>query len=277
MKKIENMCLDAERALYGERSVLVERCRFEGPADGESALKECKDIVAKNCFFALRYPFWHDVGASLSDSEMTVACRAPFWYSRNVSVDRSILHGDKAFRECKNVTLRACDVRSLEFGWSVDGFEIENTSAEGEYFLLRSARVRIKNLTFSGKYSFQYVKDAVIENSVLDTKDAFWHAENVTVRDSVLKGEYLGWYSKKLTLVRCKIIGTQPLCYSEGLRLIDCEMENTDLAFERSTVRASIKTPVLSIKNPKRGRISAPAVGEIICDEEWAKGTVIIT
>ena len=80
MKKVEKMCLDAERALYGERSLLVEECRFEGPADGESALKECKDIEARRCLFDLRYPFWHDTGVLLADSEMTPSCRAPVWY-----------------------------------------------------------------------------------------------------------------------------------------------------------------------------------------------------
>ena len=278
MKKVEKMCIDAERALYGERSLLVEECRFEGPADGESALKECKDIEARRCLFALRYPFWHDVGVLLSDSEMTSSCRAPFWYSRNVSVEKTRLHGDKAFRECKNVSLRACDVRSLEFGWSVDGLAMEDTRAEGEYFLLRSEHVRIKNLTFQGKYSFQYVKNAVIENRVLDTKDAFWHAEGVTVRDSVLKGEYLGCYSKNLTLVRCKIIGTQPFCYAKNLILEDCEMVDCDLSFENTTVQATVNGEIISVKNPAGGSITADSIGEIILDEyQWKTAPCTIT
>lgn len=277
MKKIEGERFDAERALYGERSVLVKNCRFEGPLDGESAFKECKDVTAEDCYFDLRYPFWHDVGARVSASKMTVGCRAAFWYSRSIQIENTEMHGDKALRECKEIDVCGCDIRSDEFGWSVKGFSLENTRAAGEYFLLRSERVRIKNLSFCGKYSFQYVKDAVIEASHLDTKDAFWHAENVTVRDSVLKGEYLGWYSKGLTLIRCKIIGTQPLCYCQGLRLIDCEMQDADLAFEKSSVRASIKSPVLSIKNPKRGKITLPAVGEIVCDEKWSKCKVVIT
>ncbi|MFR9189351.1 MAG: cyclophilin-like fold protein [Anaerotruncus massiliensis (ex Togo et al. 2019)] len=105
---------------------------------------------------------------------------------------------------------------------------------------------------------------------MLDTKDAFWHARNVTVKDSVVKGEYLAWYSDGLTLINCKIIGTQPLCYCKNLKLVDCEMTGTDLAFEKSDVDATITTPVASIKNPRSGRILAPAVGEIILDDEAA-------
>lgn len=277
VKRVEGMRLDEERALYGEKGLTVKSCRFEGDADGESALKECADIVAEDSYFDLRYPFWHDKGVKLLGCELTENCRAALWYSERIEIKDTRLHGIKALRECKNVRITDSDIRSPEFGWSTKRIHMENTRAEGEYFLLRAERVSMKNVTFTGKYSFQYVKDAVIENCNFNTKDAFWHAEDVTVTDSVLKGEYLGWYSKNLTLVRCKISGTQPLCYSENLRLIDCEMENTDLAFEKSSVKASVTTHIDSVKNPLKGKITAPSVGEIIFDEGWAKGKVIIT
>ncbi len=276
MEKIEGLLFPEERALYGEASLLVKDCRFEGAADGESALKECRDIITENCYFDLRYPFWHDKRVNILDCELTENCRAALWYSEWVDISNTRLHGIKALRECKNVRITDSDIKSPEFGWSTKGLHMENTRAEGEYFLLRGEKLFLKNLTFTGKYSFQYVKGAVIEGCDFDTKDAFWHAENVTVTDSVLKGEYLGWYSKNLTLVRCKIIGTQPLCYCRGLRLVDCEMESTDLSFEKSDVRASVTTRIDSVKNPLKGKITAPSVGEIIFDEAWAKGKVIV-
>ena len=33
--------LTQERALYGSQDLLVRDCAFDGPADGESAFKEC--------------------------------------------------------------------------------------------------------------------------------------------------------------------------------------------------------------------------------------------
>ena len=93
----------------------------------------------------------------------------------------------------------------------------------------------------------------------------------------MVKGEYLGWFSDGLTLVNCKIQGTQPLCYCKNLRLVDCTMVDTDLAFERSEVEATVTTPVLSIKNPLSGRITVPAVGEIIRDIPQARGEVLVT
>ena len=55
-KIIKGQTFDAERALYGSDAVVLENCRFDGPADGESALKECKNVEVKNSFFNLRYP-----------------------------------------------------------------------------------------------------------------------------------------------------------------------------------------------------------------------------
>ena len=40
MKVIENQTFDMERALYGSNNILVRNCNFDGPEDGESALKE---------------------------------------------------------------------------------------------------------------------------------------------------------------------------------------------------------------------------------------------
>ena len=44
MNVIENKRFDEERALYGSREILVKDCSFDGPADGESAFKECSDV-----------------------------------------------------------------------------------------------------------------------------------------------------------------------------------------------------------------------------------------
>ena len=265
MKVIENQTFDMERAFYGSNGVLVRSCSFDGPADGESAFKEGKDVVAEHCFFNLRYPFWHDHGLKITDSEMTELCRAALWYSDNVEITDSKMHGIKALRECSNVHIRNCDIISPEFGWSVQGIHMEDTKAASEYFMMRSKDLTFRGVTFKGKYSFQYIENATFENCAFDTKDAFWHGKNITVKNSVVKGEYLAWYSEGLTLIGCK-----------NLKLIDCEMIDTDLAFEKSEVEAVITTKVESIKNPLSGRIEVPEVGELIRDDENAKGEVLI-
>ena len=207
---------------------------------------------------------------------MTQLCRAALWYSEDLEIAGSKLHGIKALRECSRVAMRDCDIVSPEFGWSTDTIQMEGCTAESEYFMMRSSHLTFRDVQMKGKYSFQYIQDAVFDHCNFDTKDAFWHGKNITVRDSVVKGEYLAWYSEDITFERCKIIGTQPLCYCKNLRLIDCEMIGTDLAFERSEVEATLTAPIDSIKNPLSGRIYVPAVGEIIRDLEQAKGEVIV-
>ena len=277
MTVIENKTFDEERALYGSTGLMVKNCRFDGPADGESAFKECRDVRAQGCFFNLRYPFWHDDGAVIDNCEMTELCRAALWYSHHVEITESRLHGIKALRECGDIKMRDCHIVSPEFGWSVHGLEMRDCHAESEYFMMRSDKLNFDNVTLKGKYSFQYIEDSVFDNCNFDTKDAFWHAKNVTVRNSTVKGEYLAWYCEDVTFENCRIIGTQPLCYCKGLKLIDCEMIDTDLSFERSEVEATLTAPIVSIKNPLSGHIYVPCAGEIIRDDMNSRGEVIIT
>lgn len=263
---VEGGTYDEERAFYGVKNCVVKGAVFAGPADGESAFKECYGVSVLESRFALRYPFWHTCELKLSGVELTDTCRAALWYCEGCRIDDSRLHGIKALRECRSVSMKGCDVRSAEFGWRSSDISIDDCEAEGEYMLFEAKSLRIDGLRMKGKYSFQYVEDVHVTNSVLDTKDAFWHAKRVRVENSVVRGEYLGWYAEKLTLVNCKIIGTQPLCYCKDLVLENCEMIECDLAFERSSVFATVTTPVISIKNPLTGRISVSDVGEVIRD-----------
>jgi len=267
MKEIKNLILDEERALYNLTDTSIENIKFDGPKDGESALKECNNIKIKNCYFNLRYPLWHVDKFNLIDSEMTNLCRAAIWYSNNILIKNSKLNGIKALRECQDVLIENTSIESFEFGWKSSNIKMNDGQIIGEYLFFDSNNIELNNVELKGKYSFQYVKNLHIKNCFLDTKDAFWHAENIIVEDSVVKGEYLGWYSKNLTLVNCKIIGTQPLCYCENLKLINCTTEQCDLAFENSDVEASILGNVESIKNPLSGVIYVDSVNDVIMDD----------
>ncbi len=270
MKKQDNhikgLRFGEERALYHTVGGVVSECRFEGEEDGESALKESRGVRVEACFFDLRYPFWHNTDVTVTGCHLSEKCRAPMWYDRGMRIEDTRLHGPKALRECSDITISGSDIVSPEFGWRCKRVSVSDSSLTGEYAFFEGRALSVENLDFKGKYSFQYVQGAVIKNSILQTKDAFWHAKNITVEDSVISGEYLGWYSENLTLIRCKIAGTQPLCYCKGLTLIDCTTEGCDLAFEYSDVTATVKGGIDSVKNPRRGRIEADGIGEIIRD-----------
>lgn len=255
---------DQERSLYHLTDTEVLDCVFAGPADGESALKEARNVKLENCTFSLRYPLWHVDTFHLHDSKMDALTRAPIWYSKNGVISDSDIHGIKAVRECENIQIKDCSITSEEFGWKSRGITVTDSTLNAQYLFLDSRDVLLDKVEMHGKYSFQYMENLTIRNSVLDTKDAFWHSKNVTVENCLVKGEYLGWFSEGLTLINCKIMGTQPLCYCKNLTLENCIMAETDLAFEYSDVNATITGHVDSIKNPRSGEIVVDSVGEII-------------
>ncbi len=264
MTEIKNKQFDEERALYGLQGLVVSDCDFSGPADGESPLKECSDLIVSDSRFDLRYPFWHNKKGKYKSIYLSELCRAAFWYDRDIAIENSELNGVKALRECTGAVIRGCEAKSTEFGWKCFGVVAEDLALESEYPFFMSEDLEFDGLKLKGKYSFQYVEDCVIRNSVLDTKDAFWHSKNVTVYDSEIRGEYLAWYSENLRLVRCRISGTQPFCCANGLVLEDCRMDGADFAFEKSDVSANLRGRVISIRNPKSGRIELDEVDELL-------------
>lgn len=268
MKEIINQKFPFERDLYGAKDLELISCQFDGVEDGESALKEAKNIKLVKCFLNLRYPLWHDDNVILDEVTMTDKCRAALWYTNNLTIKSSKLLGIKALRECNNINIDDTQIESPEFGWKSHNIIMNNSSIIAEYLFLLASEIELNKINFKGKYSFQYVKNMTIKDSFFDTKDAFWHSENVTVENSVIKGEYLAWYSKNLTLINCKIIGTQPFCYCERLKLIDCTMEATDFSFEYSDVDAVVKGKILSVKNPKTGKIVCDSIDELIYTED---------
>ncbi len=274
MKKIiENQTFPKEIHLYNLKDTIVKNCKIEGEEDGESALKECRNIEILNTDLKLRYPIWHTHQFLLKDSHMYETCRASLWYCSQGTISTSKLHGIKALRECSNVSINHCDIISDEFGWKCNDILMANTHINSMYLFFDSSNITLKNVHFKGKYSFQYVKNLIINDCVLDTKDAFWHSKNVVIKNSIVKGEYLGWYSEDLTLINCTITGLQPLCYCKHLTLINCTMEGCDLAFENCTnVAAEIVGSIKSIKNPLSGSIKVDEVEEIIFDNEVYEG-----
>ena len=262
--QIKGKQFDEERALYHLTHGEVTDCVFAGPADGESVLKEARDMKLVNCSFSLRYPLWHVEGFTLDRVSMDEKTRAAIWYAKDGTITDSNLGGIKAVRECENFEIRNTTILSQEFGWKSKNITLADCDLTAEYVFFDSRDVKLDRVRMKGKYSFQYMENLEINDSYLDTKDAFWHSKNVTVRNSTVKGEYLAWFSEGLTLINCHIIGTQPLCYCKNLTLINCTMEGTDLSFEYSDVQADVVGHIDSVKNPRSGVITADSVGEII-------------
>ena len=271
MKEIKNQQFEEERSLYNISDALVDTCGFSGETDGESPLKEARDIKVTNSHFDLRYSFWHVTNGIVEGTSFSSTARAPFWYSRNIKLNNVKSDAVKVFRECQNVLIENSTFVSEEPFWNCININVNKSKLSGFYAFFGSKGVTVSNVEFSGKYSFQYIKNLFIINSKLDTKDAFWHCKDVVVANSVIKGEYIGWYSKNMTFINCTIESHQPFCYSKNLKFIDCKMPNCDLSFENSTVKGSIKGEIESIKNPIKCSLIVDNVREVIKDSPLHK------
>ncbi len=267
MKLIKDAEFGGERPLFGQHDLQLENVTIRM---GESAIKECSKIVARNCRFEGNYPFWHVHDFEIDRCYFDIGGRSALWYSDGLKMRDTVIDAPKMFREMhdielENVTMNDAD----EVFWRCKNLNIKNLKLEGgTYPFMFSCGIRIDGLVSNSKYVFQYVKDVEIHNAQIDTKDAFWEVENVTVYDSELNGEYIGWHSRNLRLVRCHITGEQPLCYAHDLVLEDCTFgTDCDRAFEYSTLHASIRGAITNIKNPRSGHIVADEIGSITIDE----------
>ena len=254
-----------ERPLFKISFFKIEKCKFE---DGESALKFAKKIKMKGCVFASKYISWHNDDLRVKESFFDDGARASIWYSTNVKLRNCNIISPKIFRDASKISIKNCSFDTDETLWDCKDIKIKDTTFKGDYLLFHSSNINIENFDLDGNYSFQHTKNVILRNIKIKSKDAFWNSEDITIYDSIIQGEYLGWHSNNLKFVNCKIIGTQPLCYAKNLVLENCEMINTDLAFEESSLEATIISSIDSIKNPLNGYIKAKKIKKIIQDDK---------
>ena len=258
--------LTGERALFMSRELKIYDTIFD---DGESPLKESRDIELVNCMFKWKYPLWYCRNVKVTDCQWFEMARAGVWYTDNMEVDRAVIEAPKNFRRCRELTLRDVDMpNAQETLWHCSGVKLDNVSAKGDYFAMNTENIAVNNLRLVGNYSFDGGKNITVENSRLLSKDAFWNSENVLVRDSFISGEYLGWNGKNLTFENCTIESLQGMCYIENLTLRRCKLLNTTLAFEYSSVEADIDGSVDSVLNPTSGYIKADSIGELTIERD---------
>ena len=266
MKKIGQERLTGERALFAARDCEIEETIFD---DGESPLKESRNISLRACMFKWNYPRWYAKEIDVRDSTWFDMARAGVWYSERVRVTDCAIEAPKNFRRCHDLTLRHVSfANAAETLWECDGVTLSDVTAKGDYFAMNSRNMTADNLTLYGNYSFDGCRNLTVRNSRLLSKDAFWNCEDVRAENCFISGEYLGWNTKRLTLVDCTVESLQGLCYVEDLVLRNCRLLNTTLAFEYSTVDAEIVGRVDSVKNPTSGRIVADEIGELILESE---------
>lgn len=276
MKKYTEQKFVGERALFQSSDLEISYCTFE---DGESPLKESRNLHITDSNFKWKYPLWYCNNVTMEDSVMFEMARAGIWYTDNLNMKNITINAPKTFRRCNELLLDKVYLpNASETLWNCNQVTMHNTTAKGDYFGMGCSNMEIDGFSLVGNYAFDGVKNLTIKNANMLTKDAFWNCENVTVYDSFISGEYLGWNSKNVTLVNCTIESLQGMCYMENLVLKDCKLLNTNLAFEYSTVDATVDGSIESVKNPFSGKIVADHIGELIFDNlEMKKENTKIT
>ena len=73
MEQIRNKEYGGERPLFATHDLQLEDVTIHA---GESALKECSNIIAINCRFEGKYPFWHTNGFIVKNCLFTEGARA---------------------------------------------------------------------------------------------------------------------------------------------------------------------------------------------------------
>ena len=258
--------LTGERSLFMSRGLKIYDTIFD---DGESPLKESRDIELYGSMFKWKYPLWFCRNIKVYDCFWFEMARAGVWYSEDIYIDKAVIEAPKNFRRCHDLDIRHVDmVNAQETLWTCENVNRESVSAKGDYFAMNSGKLSVSDLRLVGNYPFDGGYDIEIKNSRLISKDAFWNCRNVKVRDTFISGEYLGWKSENLVFENCTIESLQGMCYINNLKMINCRLLNTTLAFEYSDVIADIDSSIDSVFNPSSGSIICDSIGELIIEKD---------
>lgn len=266
MRVITQECLTGERALFQGSDLKIYDTTF---ADGESPLKESRNIELHGSMFKWKYPLWYSRDIQMEDCVLFEMGRAGIWYTENISMKNCTIDAPKTFRRTNGIKLSGVTMPNAgETLWNCDRVEMNHVIAKGDYFAMNSSNMVIDGFRLTGNYSFDGVKNVEIHNARMLSKDAFWNSENVTVYDSFISGEYLGWNAKNLTLINCTIESNQGMCYIDNLVMKNCRLLNTTLAFEYSTVDVRVSNTIDSVLNPMGGKIQAGNIKELIMEAD---------
>lgn len=264
-KIIKQQILTGERAGFMSKNTTFVDCIFE---NGESPLKESSDITLEGSMFKWKYPLWYCKNVLAKNTTWFEMGRSGVWYTKNITVQDSVIEAPKNFRRCDGVTLENVTLpNAQETLWTCNDVKLHNVTAKGDYFGMNSTNIEIDGFTLDGNYCFDGAKNIVVRNAKMLSKDSFWNTENVTVYDSYIFGEYLGWNAKNLTLINCTIESLQGMCYIENLTMRNCKLLNSTLTFEYSTVDVEVTNKIDSVMNPISGTIKAAKIDELILEE----------
>ena len=138
-----------ERSLFGQTHILASDCVFE---NGESPLKECRDVELDTCLFRWKYPLWYSIGVKAKNCTWFEMARAGVWYSKDLTVTNASIEAPKNFRRCRGLTLENVTFHNAEETlWACENVVLKNvTASKAPYFGMNSRNLEIDGLTLDG-------------------------------------------------------------------------------------------------------------------------------
>ena len=123
-EEIHQESLSGERALYRGANLKIYDTVFH---DGESPLKESRDIELYGTEFQWKYPLWYSKNVYVKDCVWQPMARSGVWYTEHMTVDDSMIWGPKNFRRCKDITIRNTSLPdAAEMLWSCSRIRLEH-------------------------------------------------------------------------------------------------------------------------------------------------------
>ena len=132
MKNIKGGEFTGERALFNSSNLNIENARF---FDGESPLKESKDILLLGCEFGWKYPLWYCRDVRLTDTVLLESARSGIWYTHGIEMKSCSINAPKTFRRSSGIRLSGVTMpNAQETMWNCSNIELSDVTVSGDYF-----------------------------------------------------------------------------------------------------------------------------------------------
>lgn len=155
-KELKGAYLTGERPLFHGKKLHIEQTIFN---DGESPLKESRDIVLENSSFQWKYPLWYSKNIEARDCTWLEMARSGVWYTDHIRIEDTLIEAPKNFRRCHDVTLdNVYLANAAETFWNCEGIKLAHVQARGDYFGMNSTDLTIDDFKLVGNYAFDGAK-----------------------------------------------------------------------------------------------------------------------
>ena len=208
MKNIDGGIFEGERALFFAEDTNITNATFR---NGESPLKESKNITLENCKFEWKYPLWYSKKIKAKNIVFEETARSGVWYAEGVTIKDSTILAPKTFRYSRWPSLFGVDMPNADEAlWHCSAVTLNTVKAKGESIGLGLKSGTVLRSTLQGDFLFDGCENVRIEESDLESYSGFCNsyksefikvrvkgdrffggAENVKVYDSRFVGKYV--------------------------------------------------------------------------------------